>query len=446
KGENIWDRYTHQRSEYILDGSNGDFACDSYNKYKEDIALMKELGIQLYRFSLSWSRILPIGLSYKINPDGIRYYNDVINLLIKNNIVPMVTLFHWDTPQPLEDLGGFANELMAKWFEEYANVVFQHFGDRVKLWLTFNEPTVLCLDGYGGNVHAPGYNLSGIGEYLCIHNMLKAHARAYHLYDKKYKPTQKGKVSITLPSFWFEPASDSKEDADAAQRMRDFAFGWYADPIFHPNGDYPTSMKTRIAKRSKQEGFPYSRLPEFTKGEVQYIKGTYDYLGLNHYTTQMVAQKEEDLISNPSFSKDIGVSAYYEPFWPGSASPWLKVVPWGFRKILNYIKDRYGDMEIYITENGYSDHGELNDLDRIDYYQQYLDCLLDAILEDEINVRGYTSWSLIDNFEWRFGYVYRYGLFHIDFNNTLRPRTRKSSADYYKQVIATRILPRNNSV
>ncbi|KAF2890016.1 hypothetical protein ILUMI_16157, partial [Ignelater luminosus] len=198
KGENMWDRFTYNNPELILDKSNGDFACDSYHKNKEDVALMKKMGVQFYRFSLSWSRILSTGFAYKINPDGIRYYNDLINLLIKNDIILLVTLFHWDTPQPLEDLGGFTNALMVDWFEDYARVVFENFGDRVKLWLTFNEPKQTCLQSYDQNRKAPGYNSSGIGGYLCAHNLIEAHVRVYHLYDTEFRSKQNGKISVTI--------------------------------------------------------------------------------------------------------------------------------------------------------------------------------------------------------------------------------------------------------
>ncbi|KAF2902683.1 hypothetical protein ILUMI_03504, partial [Ignelater luminosus] len=405
KGENIWDRFTHQLSEKILDGSNGDIACDSYHKYKEDVALLKEMGFHFYRFSLSWSRILPKGFSYKINPDGIRYYNNLINSLLENDIIPMVTIYHWDLPQPLQDLGGFTNELLIDWYEEYARIVFENFGDRVKLWLTFNEPVVTCMHGLALGVKAPGYTLSGTADYLCAHNLIKAHARVYHLYQKNYKEKQKGKIGITNIAHWGEAVSSSDADVEAAQRLLDFGFGWYVDPIFHPDGDYPQSMKDRIEERSKAEGFTRSKLPKFTSEEVQYIKGTYDYFGLNHYTTVIVADKKEDPISDPSYFKDMNVKYYYEPHWPGGASPWLKTVPWGFRKLLNYIKNRYGEVEIYVTENGFSDHGELNDQERIDYYEQYLSALLDAIHEDGVNVKAYTAWSLLDNFEWEDGYT-----------------------------------------
>ncbi|KAF2887788.1 hypothetical protein ILUMI_18385, partial [Ignelater luminosus] len=325
KGENIWDRYTHTHPELILDRSTGDVACDSYHKYEEDVALMKKMGVQFYRFSLSWSRILPTGFAYQINPDGIRYYNDLINLLLKNDIIPLVTLFHWDTPQPLEDLGGFTNALMVEWFEDYARVVFENFGDRVKLWLTFNEPKQTCYEGVGGYNKAPGYESSGIGDYLCAHNLIKAHARAYHLYDKEFRPKQNGNISISIDAAWLEPGTNSTADKEAAERLIVFNFGWYADPIFHPNGDYPEVMRKLVPERSKKEGFKRSRLPEFTKEEVKYIKGTFDFLGLNHYTTLLVKDIPEiPLGGKPSVEKDSRTESWQDPSWPPSSSGWLK--------------------------------------------------------------------------------------------------------------------------
>ncbi|KAF2886264.1 hypothetical protein ILUMI_19907, partial [Ignelater luminosus] len=406
KGENIWDRYTHTHRELILDGSNGDIACDSYHKYEEDVALIKNMGVQFYRFSISWSRILPTGFDYKINPDGIRYYNDLINLLIKNDIVPLVTLFHWDTPQPLEDLGGFANELMAEWFEDYARVVFENFGDRVRHWLTFNEPRQICLEGYGGDGKAPGYESSGIGDYLCAHNLIRAHARAYHLYDQKFRPKQNGNISITLDAAWSEPITNSTFDKEAAERALEFQFAWFADPIFSPNGDYPDVMKKLVAERSQKEGFRRSRLPEFTREEVEYIKGTSDFFGLNHYTTVVTKDAPDTPIGGkPSSLKDSQAVYSQDPSWPSGTSSWLKVIPWGFTRILVWIKNRYGDIPIHITENGFSDHGEIDDQGRINYYKLYLSALLDAIYDHKVNVKMYTAWSLLDNFEWRDGYV-----------------------------------------
>jgi len=186
---------THNTPGMIMNKDNGDIACDSYNLYQRDVEMLKELGVDYYRFSLSWSRILPTGFSVSVNQDGIDYYNNLINALLDKNIIPFVTLYHWDLPQPLQEMGGWANPLMADYFEQYAKIAFEAFGDRVNHWLTFNEPKNFCQAGYGGVASAPALNYSGVADYMCAHTVLQAHARTYHLYSKKFKPVQKGKYS-----------------------------------------------------------------------------------------------------------------------------------------------------------------------------------------------------------------------------------------------------------
>lgn len=191
KGESIWDRFTHT-SNSIKDKSNGDLACDSYNQHKRDVEMLKELGVDFYRFSISWSRILPNGFSNKISQDGIAYYDSLIDDLIEANIKPYITLYHWDLPQNLQDLGGWTNPMMIDYFTDFAEVAFEAFGDRIKTWITFNEPWVVSIEGYGGVDKAPALGMSGVADYLCAHNIIKSHAKAYHLYDDKYRSTQKG--------------------------------------------------------------------------------------------------------------------------------------------------------------------------------------------------------------------------------------------------------------
>lgn len=192
KSASIWDTLTHNNPEYVSDGSNGDIACDSYAHAIDDIELIKDLGLDFYRFSLSWTRILPTGFIHDINADGIRYYNEVLDELEAQNISAMVTLYHWDLPQTLQEMGGWINEAMVQFFEDYARVAFENFGDRVKYWTTFNEPMQVCGDGYGLERMAPLLNVTGIADYVCTHTLLKAHAAAYHLYDKEFRPTQGG--------------------------------------------------------------------------------------------------------------------------------------------------------------------------------------------------------------------------------------------------------------
>ncbi|KAJ8943035.1 hypothetical protein NQ318_022579, partial [Aromia moschata] len=443
KGENVWDYLLHNYPELSTDGSNGDVACDSYHKYKEDVALLKYLGVDHYRFSISWSRILPEGFSYKINDAGVQYYKNLIKELKDNGIEPLVTIFHWDTPQPIHEAGGWTSEFVVDYFADYARVCFKLFGDDVKYWITFNEPKQICQQGYGAGVKAPAVKSPGIGEYLCAHNVIKSHAKAWRIYDEEFRSTQNGIVGITIDTPWFEPNTTSDEDVMAAERQLQFEFGWYANPIF--NGDYPEIMKIRVAMRSKLEGFTTSRLPAFTEEEIVYINGTYDFLGLNHYSSYYTTTVPEPEIGDPSWEKDTAVEDFQDPSWSGSASEWVKFTPWGLRKLLKWIKDTYHDPPIIITENGISDNGTLGaDMDdeslRTHYVKYYLSNIRDAMEKDVVNVFGYTVWSLLDNLEWTKGFTEKFGLYQVDFNNPNRTRTAKKSATFYKNVINTRCL------
>ncbi|XP_063932804.1 myrosinase 1-like [Zophobas morio] len=439
KGENIWDHYTHQ-PDHVANNATGDVACDSYHKYMDDVEMLTNLGVNYYRFSLSWSRILPTGYSNEINEAGVTYYKSFISALKENGIEPFVTLYHWDLPQPLQEIGGWPNPLLEDIFAEYARTAFTLFGDDVKNWMTFNEPKQTCLAGYGLGSAAPGISASGIGEYECAYTVVKAHAKAYHIYDEEFRPTQNGRVSIVLDASWAEPASDSDEDKEAAERLLQFDHGLYAHPIYHPDGNFPQVMIDRIADRSEKEGFPTSRLPELSTEEIEYIRGTFDFLCLNSYTTNMVKWTNDYEIGAPGYYSDLSVSTYQDPSWNNSASGWLKVVPWGMRKLLNWVDQTYNHPEIVITENGFSDDGRLDDPDRINYYAEYLTSVLEAIFEDGVNVTGYTAWSLMDNFEWNSGYTEKFGIYQVDFEDPDRTRTIKSSGEYYKSIVANKCL------
>lgn len=191
KGESIWDHLTHNFPERISDQSNGDIACDSYNKYLTDVEMLSYLGVDFYRFSVAWTRIMPTGLPNTINQNGIDHYNKLIDALLANGITPLVTIYHWDLPQYLQNIGGWVNPRTANYFLDYAKILFENFGDRVKIWTTFNEPTLICRHGYGGGL-APALESSGVAHYQCAHNLLKAHAKVYHLYNEKYRSLQQG--------------------------------------------------------------------------------------------------------------------------------------------------------------------------------------------------------------------------------------------------------------
>lgn len=195
KGENIWDRMIHSPISLVINNQTGDTTCDSYNKYKEDVVLLKDLGVNHYRFSISWSRILPTGYNNFINKAGVQYYSNLIRELKVNNITPMVTMYHWDLPQPLQDIGGWPNPLLIDLFVDYARVLFSLFGNEVKHWMTFNEIQQICHEGYGNGEKAPAINSSGIGDYLCGHTVIKAHAKTYRLYDRFFREKQGGRYN-----------------------------------------------------------------------------------------------------------------------------------------------------------------------------------------------------------------------------------------------------------
>ncbi|GBP05960.1 Myrosinase 1 [Eumeta japonica] len=441
KSESIWDRITHSRPELIKDLSNGDVADDSYHLYERDVEMMRELGIDFYRFSLSWPRLLPSGFSDRVNEAGVAYYNNLINEMLKYNIEPMITLYHWDLPQRLQDLGGWTNPLIEDWFADYARVAFEQFGDRVKYWITINEPKEVCYHGYGSTGLAPMLNYPGIAEYMCAKNLLVAHAKAYHIYDDEFKSKYGGIVGIAFSATWHEPATDSPADIQAATEQEYFEWAQYVHPIYSETGDFPQVMKEKIAAKSAEQGYPRSRLPEFTPQEIANVRGSCDFFGLNHYTSNYVYRNESvyGVHPVPSLDDDLDTGYYQDPEWVGAASYWLKMVPWGFYKLLTKIRENYNNPPVYITENGFSTHVGLEDDMRVEFYRGYLSALLDA-MEEGSNVQGYAAWTLMDNFEWTAGYTERFGLYEVDYESPERTRTPRKSAFVYKEIVRTRSL------
>ncbi|XP_071511185.1 lactase/phlorizin hydrolase-like [Diadema antillarum] len=435
KGDSIWDTFTHEGGN-VYNNDTGDVACDSYHKYKEDVALMSAMGLKYYRFSISWPRILPDGTLNHVNEAGISYYNNLINELRDNGISPMVTLYHWDLPQALQDVGGWANETVIEHFNDYAELCYQRFGDRVKLWITFNEPWIVTLLGHGIGYFAPGIVEDGTTIYVVAHNIIKSHARAWHTYNNTYRQHQNGQVGITLNSDHIEPFDQSNPaHVEAADRALQFHLGWFANPIF-VNGDYPETMKANIANKSAAQGFSESRLPAFTPEEKEYNMGTADFFGLNQYTTLYANDTPEDYSSPPGYLKDRNVLTFVDENWEVAGSSWLRIVPWGIRNLLKWIHTNY-HVPVYVTENGVSTHDvyELDDVIRQKYYRAYIDEVLKAIYIDGVDVKGYTAWSLLDNFEWASGYSERFGMHYVDFNDPERPREAKQSARDYAEII-----------
>ncbi|XP_071982110.1 cytosolic beta-glucosidase-like isoform X1 [Engystomops pustulosus] len=435
KGLNVWDTFTHQGGDRVYKNQTGDVACGSYTLWEEDLKCIKQLGLTHYRFSLSWSRLLPDGTTGFINQKGVDYYNKLINSLLAMNVTPLVTLYHFDMPQAIEDQGGWNSEKTVEFFEQYAKFCYSTFGDRVKMWITINEPHIVAQLSYEQGLFAPGKSEPGYGAYQSAHNMIKGHAKAWHAYNTHFKEKQKGYVSIALDSDWAEPLDpSSSDDKEACKRYLDFRLHWFANPIFI-DGDYPSGMKIKISEKSIEEGLTTSRLPEFTDEEKTMIKGTADFFCLNYYTTRNVKPLSNQ--SGPSFKSDLEAEGVKDPEWPISGIEWLAVVPWGLRRLLAYIKEQFGDPDIYITENGFaqSDPPLLQDTHRWGYFQETLAEVWKAIRQDGVKVKGYFAWSLLDNFEWTSGYGARFGLFHVDFNQPNLPRTPYFSAFEYAKVV-----------
>ncbi|BBN10650.1 beta-glucosidase [Marchantia polymorpha subsp. ruderalis] len=444
RGLTIWDTFT-QTPGKIAGNTSGDIAVDSYHRYKDDIELLKDLNVDAYRFSIAWSRIIPDGIGQTVNMEGIAHYNRVIDALLSKGIKPYVTLYHWDLPQPLQDkLGGWTSPEIVSHFTYYAQICFASFGDRVKNWITFNEPTQFCFNGYGNGVHAPGRTsdrtLSAVGDsatepYLAAHNVLLSHAATVELYRSNYQEKQGGTIGFTIDCEWAEPLSDSQEDKKAQERRLAFQLGWWLDPIFF--GDYPAQMRENIG----------DRLPTFTEAQKLLLRDSLDFIGLNHYTSRWVTSNP--LPEDPSQSNywvDQGIQTTIEKdgvqIGQRAQSFWLYVVPWGLQKLIEHVWEKY-KAPIYICENGMDGPNNetipleqyLNDTERVDFYNDYLRSVQGAI-QNGADVRTYFAWSLMDNFEWAVGFTSRFGLYHVDFE-TLK-RTPKNSAKWFSKFLQPR--------
>ncbi|XP_055371472.1 myrosinase 1-like isoform X2 [Condylostylus longicornis] len=437
RGLSIWDVYTHENPNRIADRSNGDIAADSYHKFDEDLKAIKELGLEYYRFSISWPRVMPFGNNSLINEKGIEYYNSIINKLLNANVTPMITMYHFDLPEELNKIEGFLNPSIIEYFKNYSDLLFDKFGDRVKHWVTFNEAFFVCRHGYGTAEFPPTISDSGISDYKCIDNLLKSHAVTYKLYKEKYfkKYDSNGKVGIALNArFFFSETNDT----ELVNRGLEFELGILAQPIFGQNGGYPEIVLKTIAENDKKEGLEFPRLKQFDSTWLNLIKGSADFLGFQYYSSRMILPISSEL-TGISFEKDANYNITGNPKWkPGITSQWYSV-PEGLELILKWISKKYGDIEIMITENGWADKGELEDDSRVEFLRDHMESILNAI-ESGVRVTGYLPWSLIDNFEWNAGYTQKFGLYGVDFSDPNRKRTQKKSARYFKEVIKTRKL------
>ncbi|KAL9295891.1 putative beta-glucosidase [Arabidopsis thaliana] len=423
KSPSVWDTTSHCDSG----SNNGDIACDGYHKYKEDVMLMAEMGLESFRFSISWSRLIPNGRG-RINPKGLLFYKNLIKELRSHGIEPQVTLYHYDLPQSLEDeYGGWINRKIIEDFTAFADVCFREFGEDVKLWTTINEATLFAIGSYGDGMrygHCPPMNYSTANvcteTYIAGHNMLLAHSSASNLYKLKYKTKQRGSVGLSIYAYGLSPYTDSKDDETATERAEAFLFGWMLKPLVV--GDYPDIMKRTLG----------SRLPVFSEEESKQVKGSSDFVGVVHYNTFYVTNRPApSLVTsiNKLFFADIG--AYL--IAAGNASLFeFDAVPWGLEGILQHIKQSYNNPPIYILENGKPmKHGStLQDTPRAEFIQAYIGAVHNAITNGS-DTRGYFVWSMIDLYELIGGYMTSYGMYYVNFSDPGRKRSPKLSASWY---------------
>ncbi len=410
-GPSIWERFSHTPGR-VANNDTGDIATDHYHRYPADVNLMAELGLASYRFSIAWPRILPEGTG-RVNAAGLAFYDRLIDALLAKNIAPMVTLYHWDLPEALDVRGGWLNRDVADWFAEYAHVAFRAFDDRVPKWVTLNEPWVVMDGGYVSNVLAPGH-CNFREAPIVTHNLLRAHGSAVQAYraDGKHEI---GLVVNLEPKY---PASDSAEDLAATARADAYMNRQYLDPVFL--GKYPDELLEIYG----------DTMPNFPASDWPLIQTPFDFLGVNFYSRSVV----RDAPNTPP----LDTSRVRQSLHVHTEMDW-EVFPEALTRVLVWIRDRYGDRPIYITENGaaFQDpahvaDGHVDDPLRVSYFREHLRAAHDAI-EQGVDLRGYFAWSLLDNFEWSYGYGKRFGIVHVDFD-TLE-RTPKSSARFYSEVI-----------
>ncbi|GAW95434.1 MULTISPECIES: GH1 family beta-glucosidase [Colwellia] len=404
----IWDTFCDTPGK-VVDGSNGDIACDHYNLWQQDVELIASLGVDAYRLSISWPRV--INESGELNPAGVDYYLNILDSLKSKNIKAFVTLYHWDLPQYLEDEGGWLNRATAYKFRDYADKISLAFGDRVYSYATLNEPFCSAFLGYEAGVHAPGIVGKEFGK-KAAHHLLLAHGLAMQVLVKNSPNSQNGIVLNFTPGY---PESTSLADIKATAFADDYFNQWYIKPIF--DGEYPEIMAQ----------LPTAHQPEIHEGDMAIIAHPTDFLGVNFYTRAIYRADEDEhfiQIDAPEPRTDIGWEIY----------------PKAFTELLVSLNEKYTLPPIYITENGAAIadklvDGAVNDVDRIDYYQSHLNAVHDAI-EQGVQIDGYFAWSLMDNFEWAEGYLKRFGIVYVDYDTQVR--TIKASGLAYKALISNR--------
>lgn len=408
-GPSIWHRFSHTPGT-THEGDTGDVACDHYHRYKEDVAMMKEIGIKAYRFSIAWPRIFPKGKG-RLNVKGMDFYDRLVDRLLDANITPFITLYHWDLPAALQDEGGWMNRDIADWFADYADYVFQKLGDRVKHWITLNEPWVTAFVGHLFGTHAPGMK-DVYAAFEVVHNQLRAHSKAVDAFRDE---SLEGKIGITLSNHSQSPVSRNEADVMAAQIAHELMnYPLFLNPIF--KGEYPQHLIT-VSK---------NYLPVGYKRDMDEIKKPIDFVGINYYSGGLVKSDSKapfgiKMLERGLEKTDMGWEIY----------------PQGLYEILTGVQNTYNPKEVFITENGaaFKDSvvvGEVHDQKRIEYLKAHFKQAHRA-LTDGVKLKGYFVWSLMDNYEWAEGYSKRFGIVYIDYKT--QKRIVKDSAKWYSNVI-----------
>jgi beta-glucosidase len=417
-GPSIWHRFAHTPGK-IAGGDHGDVACDHYRRWADDVRLMRELGLQSYRFSIAWPRVLPEGTG-RLNPRGLDFYSRLVDTLLEHHVAPNVTLYHWDLPAALEDRGGWAHADAPKWFAEYAALMFRTLGDRVPMWATLNEPWVTMDNGYVSGGHAPGRRDWAEAAQVS-QNLMRAHAAAVAVYRTQWK----GQIGLVVNLVPVHPATDSAADRAAANRMDAYLNRHFLDPALR--GEYPAELPEMFG----------DAWPAMADEELRSLRQPLDFIGINYYLRLLVRDDaREGNASGPP--RAVVVSP---PGCRRTALGW-EIYPQGLTDVLGWVRSRYGDVPLYVTENGaaFDDtplpNGAINDAERVQYLEEHLQAAGQA-LRAGINLRGYFVWSLFDNFEWQHGYSKRFGIVRVDYST--QRRTPKASARFYSQLIRSSV-------
>ena len=409
RGQSIWDTFCKVPGK-VANFDNGDMACDHYHRYKEDLDLMKWMGVKAYRFSVAWPRVIPDGVG-RVNEMGLDFYDRLIDSLLEREIAPWLTMYHWDLPEALQIRGGWNNREVVEWFGEYAEVLTSRFGDRVKNWMTLNEPLCSAWLGHLYGDMAPG--IKDLQTALNVsHHLLMSHGLACQVIRSNVSEANVGIVINVTPAV---PATDSQEDSIAAQLADGFDNRWFLNPVF--GGTYPADVIDALGAS-----------PEIHSGDMKLIAQDLDFLGVNFYFRQTVAADQN--------SKPLPIRSVNCKNVKRTAMNW-EVNPQAFEEILLRISKEYSPKAIYITENGsaWNDeviNDEIIDDERIDYLARHLDAMKSAISQGA-PILGYFAWSFLDNFEWAYGYEKRFGLIYVDYKT--QKRTPKKSAFYYRQLL-----------